>query len=80
MEGIVCQHLTVARIAEGLGVTWNAANKAVLDEGRRVLIDDPRRFDGVKVIGVDEHVVRHETLLFRMEVRDLHRLVVAAAG
>lgn len=59
LEGIVCQHLTVARIAEGLGVTWNTANKAVLDEGRRVLIDDPYRFDGVKVIGVDEHVWRH---------------------
>ncbi|MBG6218965.1 transposase [Arthrobacter sp. CAN_A6] len=59
LEGIVCQHLTVARIAEGLGVTWNTANKAVLAEGRRVLIDDPDRFDGVKVIGVDEHVWRH---------------------
>ncbi|RAN69333.1 ISL3 family transposase [Bacillus sp. SRB_336] len=59
LEGIVCQHLTVARIAEGLGVTWNTANKAVLAEGRRVLIDDPHRFDGVQVIGVDEHVWRH---------------------
>ena len=41
LEGIVCQHLTVARIAEGLGVSWNTANAAVLDEGRRVLIADP---------------------------------------
>ena len=37
LAGIVCQHLTVARIAEGLGVSWNCANTAVLDEGRRVL-------------------------------------------
>jgi hypothetical protein len=59
LEGIVCQHLSVARVAEGLGVAWNTANDAVLAEGRRVLIDDPGRFDGVKVIGVDEHVVRH---------------------
>jgi len=29
---------------------------------------------------VDEHVVRHEALLFRMEVKDLHRLAVVAAG
>ena len=28
-------------------------------EGRRVLIDDPTRFDGVAVLGVDEHVWRH---------------------
>lgn len=59
LEGIVCQHFTVARVAEGLGVTWNTANNAVLAEGRRVLIDDRHRFDGVKVIGVDEHVWRH---------------------
>jgi transposase len=59
LEGIVVQHLTVARVAEGLGVSWNTANDAVLAEGRRVLIDDPRRFDGVSVIGVDEHVWRH---------------------
>ena len=80
LEGLVVGHLTVARVAEALAVSWNTANTAVLAEGRRVLIDDPARFDGVKVIGVDEHVVRHEALLFRMEVRDLDRLVVVAAG
>ena len=59
LEGLVVQHLTVARVAEGLGVSWNTANTAVLAEGQRVLIDDPTRFDGVKAIGVDEHVWRH---------------------
>ena len=59
LEGIVCQHLTVARVAEGLGVAWNTANDAVLAEGKRMLINHPDRFDGVKVIGVDEHVWRH---------------------
>jgi transposase len=55
----VCQHLTVAGVAEGLGVAWNTANDAVLAEGKRVLLDDPGRFDGVRVLGVDEHVWRH---------------------
>ena len=59
LEGIVVQHLTVARVAEGLGVAWNTANDAVLAEGKRLLINDPARFDGVKVIGVDELVWRH---------------------
>jgi hypothetical protein len=59
LEAIVVQHLTVALVAEGLGVAWNTANDAVLAEGRRVLIEDPARFDGVKVVGVDEHVWRH---------------------
>lgn len=59
LEAIVVEHLTVARIAEALAVSWNTANDAVLEEGRRVLISDPARFDGVAVIGVDEHVWRH---------------------
>ncbi|MGP4998951.1 transposase, partial [Corynebacterium variabile] len=58
-EGIVVQHLTVARVAEGLGVAWDTANDAVMAEGKRVLIDEEHRFEGVKVVGVDEHVWRH---------------------
>jgi hypothetical protein len=57
LEGIVAQHLSMARVAEGLGVSWDTANSVVLAEGKRVLIDDPDRFDdNVRVIGVDEHV------------------------
>ena len=59
LEGIVIDHLTVSRVAAGLGVSGHTANDAVLAEGRRVLIDDPGRFDGVRVLGVDEHVWRH---------------------
>ncbi len=56
---LVVQHLTIARVAEALAVVWDTANDAVLAEGRRVLIGDPARFEGVKVFGVDEHVWRH---------------------
>lgn len=59
LEGLVLAHLSVARVAAGLGVAWNTANDAVLAEGRRVLINDPGRFDDVRVLGVDEHVWRH---------------------
>ena len=59
LMALVCQHLSMARVADALGVSWNTANTAVLAEGRRMLINDPRRFDGVAVIGVDEHVWRH---------------------
>ncbi len=71
LEALVCQHLTVARIAEGQAVAWNTVNDAVLAEGKRVLISDPNCFDGVTVIGVDEHVVAaHPT---RRQVRHRHR-------
>ena len=59
LTGVVVHHLTVARIAQALGVSWNTANTAVLAEGARLLINDPGRFEGVRVIGVDEHVWRH---------------------
>ena len=59
LVGLVVHHLTVARISQALGVSWNTTNTAVLTEGERLLINDPTRFDGVRVIGVDEHVWRH---------------------
>ena len=59
LTGLVVHHLTVARVAQALGVSWNTANTAVLTEGQRILINDPDRFEGVRVIGVDEHVWRH---------------------
>ncbi|WP_122816348.1 ISL3 family transposase [Nocardioides pantholopis] len=59
LEAIVVQHLSVARVADGLGVAWHTANNTVLAEGRRVLINDPARFDDVRVLGVDEHMWRH---------------------
>jgi hypothetical protein len=39
---------------------------------------DPVRLCGVSTLGVDEHIVRREALLFRMEVKDHHRRVVVA--
>lgn len=57
--GLVIGHLPVSQIARALAVSWATANDAVLAEGRRVLIADPARFEGVGVLGVDEHVWRH---------------------
>ena len=45
LEGLVVQHLTVARVAEGLGVSWNTANNAVLADGQR---GPDRRSDPVR--------------------------------
>ena len=59
LEGLVIEHLSVSRVACDLGVSWHTANEAILAEGRRLLIDDVHRFDGVTTIGVDEHVWRH---------------------
>lgn len=49
----------MARIAQGLAVAWDTANQAVLAESLCLLINDPTRLEGVRVVGVDEHVWRH---------------------
>ena len=46
LTGLVVHHLTVARVAQALGVSWNTANTAVLAEGARLLINDPARCEG----------------------------------
>ncbi len=55
-------HLSVSRVANHLDVAWHTANSAIINEGQRLLFNDPKRFDGVTVLGVDEHVWRHTRL------------------
>jgi len=59
LAGLVIDHLSVSRVAAGLGVSWSAANEAILTEGKQRLIEDPNRFENVTTIGVDEHVWRY---------------------
>ena len=77
---IVIDRCSVAVAARQIGVQWNTANTAILRAGQEMLIAQADRLDGVSTIGVDEHCVRHEARMIRMEVRDLHRLAVVAAG
>ncbi len=59
LKSVVIDRLSIARVAASLGVRWHTVNDAVLAAGRQLLIDDPGRLDGVRVIGVDEHAWRH---------------------
>ena len=59
LRALVVDHLSMSRIAAGLGVAWHTANDAALTEGHRRLTNTQSCFDGVRVIGVDEHVWSH---------------------
>jgi transposase len=59
LKSVVIDRMSIARIAAGLGVSWHTVNDAVLATGHQLLIADPTRFDGVQVLGVDEHAWRH---------------------
>jgi transposase len=70
---------TVSALARHLGVDWHTCWNAIEVEAT-ARTTDSARLQGVKTPGVDEHIVRHEALLVRMEVGDLDRFAVAAAG
>ncbi|WFP16182.1 ISL3 family transposase [Citricoccus muralis] len=59
LKSVVIDRLSIARIAASLATSWHTVNTAVLEAGRELFINDPARFDGVHVVGVDEHCWRH---------------------
>lgn len=59
MKHIVIDRLSIARIADILGVAWNTCSDAILASAEELLFHDPTRLEGVTTIGVDEHVWRH---------------------
>ena len=59
LKSVVIDRLSIARVAASLTASWHTVNTAVLEAGRQLLINDPARFNGVEVIGVDEHCWRH---------------------
>ena len=73
------EHASVAGVARQFGTTWKTVWTSIQPVLSAAAADESR-FAAVTTLGVDEHVVRHEALLFRMEVRDLHRFAVVAAG
>ena len=59
IRAVGVEFMSVARVAAALGVSWHTEGDAILDRAKTVLINDPDRFRGVEVIGVDEHAWRH---------------------
>lgn len=59
LKSVVIDRMSIARIAANLGTAWHTVNDAVLEAGQDLLINDPARLDGVRVLGVDEHVWSH---------------------
>lgn len=56
---LVSDRMPISRIAAGLGTSWHTVNSAILAIDQQLLLEDPSRFDVVRVLGVEEHVWRH---------------------
>ena len=59
LRALALECMSVSRVAAALGISWHTANNAILASAQATLLDNPHRFDGVEVLGVDEHVWRH---------------------
>ena len=54
LRALALEAMSVSRVAAALGISWHTANNAILTNAQATLLDDPHRFDGVEVLGVDD--------------------------
>jgi transposase len=59
LRRLMIDKATVAAVARELGLAWVTVNTIALDATRTLIAADTGRFDGVAVIGVDEHRWAH---------------------
>ena len=59
LRALALECMSVSRVAAALGISWHTANNAILTQAEQAITGNPHRFDGVEVLGVDEHVWRH---------------------
>ena len=59
LRALALECMSVSRVAAALGISWHTANNAILTRAEQTITGNPDRFDGVEILGVDEHVWRH---------------------
>ena len=74
LRALALECMSVCRVAAALGICWHTANNAILASAQATLSDDPHRFDGVEVLGVDDSPARFAP------VREVPPLYGAAPG
>ncbi len=59
LRRLMLDRTTVAAVARELGLAWDTVNTIAAEATRAILAADTGRFEGVRVIGVDEHRWAH---------------------
>ena len=59
LQRLAIDRMSVSATAKALGVGWDLVNQVALDACRQLVYGDPHHLDGVRVLGVDEHVWKH---------------------
>ena len=59
LQRLAIDRMSVAATAKALGVGWELVNQVAVDACRKLVCDNPHHLDGVRILGVDEHVWTH---------------------
>lgn len=59
LQRLALDRMSVAATAKALGVGWELVNQVAIDACRKLVYDNPSHLDGVRILGVDEHVWKH---------------------
>ncbi|MBS7549862.1 helix-turn-helix domain-containing protein, partial [Dietzia massiliensis] len=55
LQRLAIDRTSVSAVAKALGLGWDLVNDLAVSETRAMVYDQPGHFDGVRVLGVDEH-------------------------
>ena len=59
LQRLAVDRMSVSATAKVLGVGWELVNQVAVDACRQLVYDNPSHLDGVRILGVDEHVWKH---------------------
>ncbi|WP_256821632.1 transposase, partial [Dietzia sp. Die43] len=59
LQRLAIDRTSVSAVAKALGLGWDLVNDLAVSETRAMVYDQPGHFDGVRVLGVDEHKWKH---------------------
>ena len=59
LQRLAIDRTSVAAVAKALALGWDLVNDLAISKIRAIVYDQPGHLDGVRVLGVDEHVWKH---------------------
>lgn len=59
LQRLAIDRMSVSATAKALGIGWELVNQVALEACRQLVYDDSPHLDGVRILGVDEHVWKH---------------------
>ena len=59
LQRLAVDCMSVSATAKALGVGWELVNQVAVHACRKLVYDNPSHLDGVRILGVDEHVWKH---------------------